>query len=67
MHAAQSFIDRSGVLYPMLMSSVRNAWGTFDRKRNLFKLVVNVFLKGVIFMFWYDIVCIWYDIVILFM
>jgi len=42
-------------VYPMLMSSVPQAWGTFDRKSTLFKLIVNFFLKGVVFMFWHDI------------
>jgi len=27
MHATQLFIDRSGVAYPMVMSSVPYAWG----------------------------------------
>ena len=39
----------------MLMSSVPSAWGTFDRKRTLSKLIVKFFLKGVVFMFWHDI------------
>jgi len=54
MHATQLFIDRSGV--PLLMSGVPHACGTPDRKSTLFKLVVNFFLKGVVFMFWHDIV-----------
>jgi len=54
MHATQLFIDRQ--MYPMLMSSVPHAWGTLDRKSTLFKLIVKYFLKGVIFMFWQDIV-----------
>jgi len=41
---------------PMLMSSVPHAWSTLDRKSTLFKLIVNVFLKGVVFMFWHYIV-----------
>ena len=40
----------------MLMSSVSHAWGTLDRKSTLFKLFANFFLKGVVFMFWQDIV-----------
>jgi len=40
----------------MLMSSVPHAWGIFDRKSTLFKLIVNFFLKGIVFMFWHDIV-----------
>ena len=32
------------------------AWGTLDRKSTLFKLIVKFFLKGVVFMFWHDIV-----------
>jgi len=42
-------------VYPMLMSRVPHAWGTFDRKSTLFKLVVKFFLNGVAFMFWHDI------------
>jgi len=45
----------TGQVYPMLMSSVLQAWDTFDRKSTLFKLIVNFFLKGVVFMFWHDI------------
>jgi len=33
----------TGQVYPMLMSSVLKAWGTFDRKSTLFKLVVKFF------------------------
>jgi len=40
----------------MLMSSVPHAWDTFDRKNTLFKLIFKYFLKGVVFMFWHDIV-----------
>jgi len=54
MHVTQLLIGRSGV--PMLMSSVPHAWGTFDRKSTLFKLLANFFLKSVVFMFWHDIV-----------
>jgi len=46
----------TGQVYPMLMSSVPHAWGTFDRKSTLFKLMGKFFLKGVVFMFWHDIV-----------
>ena len=45
----------TGQMYLMLMSSVPHAWGTLDRKSNLFKLIVNFFLKGLVFMFWHDI------------
>jgi len=45
-------------VYPMLMSSVPQAWVTLDRKSTLFKLIVKFFLKGFVFMFWHDIVCI---------
>jgi len=48
----------TGQVYPMLMSSVPQAWGTIDRKRTLFKLIVKFFLKGVDFMFWPNIMCI---------
>jgi len=43
-------------VYPMLMSSVLHAWGTLDRKSTLFKLIVKIFLNGVVFMFWHEIV-----------
>jgi len=43
-------------VYPMLMSTVPLAWGTFDRKSTLFKLIVKFFLKGVVFMIWQYIV-----------
>ena len=56
MHATQLFL--TGQVYSMLMSSVPHAWGTLDRKSTLFKLIVNFFLKGVVFIFWHDIVCI---------
>ena len=46
----------AGEVYPMLMSSVPREWGTLDRKSTLFKSIVKFFLKGVIFMFWHDIV-----------
>ena len=46
----------TGQVYPMLMSSVPQAWGTFDRKSILFKEIVKFFLKGVVFMFRHDIV-----------
>jgi len=46
----------TGQVHPMLMSSVPQAWGTLDRKSTLFKLIVRFFLKGVVFMFWHDIV-----------
>ena len=46
----------TGQVYPMLMSSVTQAWGAFDRKSTLFKLIVNFLLKGVGFIFWHDIV-----------
>jgi len=40
----------------MFMSSVPQGWGTLDRKSTLFKLIAKFFLKGVVFMFWHDIV-----------
>jgi len=46
----------TGQVYPMLMSNVPQAWGTLDRKSTLFKFIVKLFLKGVVFMFWHDIV-----------
>jgi len=54
MHATRLLL--TGQVYPMLMSSVPQAWGTLDRKSTLFKLIVKFFLKGVVFMFWQDIV-----------
>ena len=54
MHATQHFL--TGQVYPMLMSSVPHARGTLERKSTLFKLIVHYFLKGVVFMFWHDIV-----------
>jgi len=45
----------TGQVYPMLMSSVPQAWGIFDRKSTLFKLIVKLFLKRVVFMFWHNI------------
>jgi len=47
MHATHFFIDQSGV---------PQTWATLDRKSTLFKLIVKFFLKGVVFMFWHDIV-----------
>jgi len=41
----------TGQLYPMLMSTVTHAWGTFDRKSTLFNLIIKYFLKGVVFIF----------------
>jgi len=56
MHATQLFL--TGQVHPMLMSRVPHEWGTLDRKSTLFKSIVKIFLKGVVFMFWHDIVCI---------
>jgi len=33
-----------------------HAWGTLDSKSTLFRLIVKLFLKGVVFMFLHDIV-----------
>jgi len=46
----------TGQGYPMLMSSVPQAWGTIDRTSTLFQLIAKNFLKGVVFMFRHDIV-----------
>ena len=46
----------AGQVYPMLMSSVPHVWGTLDGKSTLFKLIVNFFLKGLVFIFCHDIV-----------
>ena len=54
MHATQLLL--TGQVCPMPMSSVPHAWGTLDRKSTLFKLIAIFFLKGVVFMFWHDIV-----------
>jgi len=40
----------------MLMLSVPHTWGTLDRKSTLLKLFAQCFLKGVVFMFWHNIV-----------
>jgi len=56
MHAAPLFIDRSGVPHTHVPRPMPQAWGTLDRKSTLFKLIVKFFLKGVVFMFWCDIV-----------
>jgi len=45
----------TGQVYPMPMSNVSQAWGTLDRS-TLFKLIVKFSLKGVVFIFWHDIV-----------
>jgi len=47
MHATPLFIDRSGVPH---------ARGTLDRKITLLKLIVKLFMRGVVFMFRHDIV-----------
>jgi len=46
----------TGHVYLMLMSSVPQAWDTFDRKSTLLKLIIKLFLKGGVFVFWHDIV-----------
>jgi len=46
----------TGRVYPMLRSIVPQERGTLDRKSTLFRLIANLFLKGVVFMFWNDIV-----------
>jgi len=46
----------AGHVYHMVMWSVPQTWGTLDRKSTFFKLIVKFFLKGVVFMFWHDIV-----------
>jgi len=51
-HATQPLLTGQGC--PML--GVPNAWGTLDRKVTLFELIVNFFLKDVVFMIWRDIV-----------
>ena len=52
----QSNVLLTGRVYPMFTSSVPQAWDIFDRKSTFLKLVVKFFLKGVVFMFWHDIV-----------
>ena len=54
MHATQLFIERSGV--PHAHVECAHAWDTLDRKSTLFKLIATFSLKGVVFMFWHDIV-----------
>jgi len=56
-HAIQLFIDRSGVPHHAHVECAPGMGrGTLDRKSTLFKLIVQFFLKGVVFMFWHDIV-----------
>jgi len=54
MHATQFFIDRSGV--PHAHVECAPGMGTFHRESTLFKTIVKFFLKGVVFMFWHDII-----------
>jgi len=56
MHCIQPHFLLTGQVYLMLMSSVSQAWGTLDRKSIRFQLIVKFLLKGVVFMFWHDIV-----------
>jgi len=56
MQCMQPNFSLTDQVYPALMSSAPHAWGTLYRKSTLFKLIVNFFLKGVVFMFWHDIV-----------
>ena len=53
-HATQLFIDRSGV--PHAHVECVPCMGTLDSKSTFFELIVKFFLKGVVFMFWHDIV-----------
>jgi len=53
MHTIQLVIDRSGV--PHVHVECAPCLGTLDRKNTFFKLIVKLFLKGVVFMFWLDI------------
>jgi len=46
----------TGQVHPMLVSNVLQAWGTLDRKKKTFRIDCRIFLKGVVFMFWHDIV-----------
>ena len=54
MHATPLFFDWSGV--PHVHVECAHAWGTLDRKIIRFQLIVKFLLKGVVFMFWHDIV-----------
>jgi len=54
MHATQLFIDRSGV--PHAHVECASGLGHTRQKSPLFKLIVKCFLKGVVFVFWHDIV-----------
>ena len=61
MHGTQLFIDRSGVPHALVecapcMGHGGHALGTHERKTTLFKLIAKFFLKGVVFMFWHDVV-----------
>jgi len=57
MHATQLFIDRSGVphAYVKCALCIRQV-GHSRQKTHPFQIDCKIFLKGVVFMFWYDIV-----------
>jgi len=54
MHAAQFLLTIQ--VYPVLMPSVAQTRGTFDRNSTLFTMVAKFYLRGVVLMFWHDIV-----------
>jgi len=53
MHATQLFIDRSGV--PHAHVKCAPCMGYTRQKKYPFQLIVEFFLKGVVFIFWHDI------------
>jgi len=54
MHATQLFIDRSGA--PHAHVECAACLGHTRQKNYPFKFIVQFFLKGVVFMFWHDVV-----------
>jgi len=63
MQCMQSNFLLTGQVYPVLMLRVplphvecAPGIGPLVRKSTVFKLIVKLFLKGVVFMFWHDIV-----------
>ena len=48
-----NFFDRSGV--PHTLVECAPCMGILDRKNTLLKSIIKFFLKGVVFMLWYDI------------
>ena len=55
-NACNPTFSLTGQVRPMLMSSVLHARSTLDRKAPFLNWLQNFFKRGVIFMFWHDIV-----------